>query len=340
MVFRYWVIAVGLLWITACGQAKSPCPELPESNDPSETVAVLLSIPEEDIDLTWSKLVIDELIDKDANLSRDLAEIEEIAAYILERIPENSSNADKVEALRRYIYKPGYWNDNNPYEYDFDDPQGLSAERKSLHRYLTKRKGNCINMPFLFLAVGERMGVEMNVTTAPRHVFIQFHNDETGKLEHLETTSGAQPQRLVWQRQVFSMTDRSLESGMYFQRLSKRQQVAVMAEALLHKTSETGDYEERLELARLILDVFPQADTAILHRITSIDELVQKRFISQYPDVTMIPPATLQQIDALAYEAYSAEDSLKALGWQPYKQNENVILPGEGKPEAPTISAN
>lgn len=242
---------------------------------------------------------------------------------------EDSDASQRVELLRAFIYKSGSWNSFQPYSYDFDDPMGLSADHKSLDHYLTTRKGNCINMPFLFLAVGERMGVEMNVTTAPRHVFIQFDNPKTGKVEHLETTSGAQPQRIVWQRQVMPVTDRSLETGMYHQRLNKRQQVAVMAEALLHKAYEDGDHQERLELAALMLAEFPEADVALLHTMGAYRDLIRTEIAPLYRSPQEMPPVIYQQYVTWARLHDEAEAKLWNLGWQPAQANPNVVMPGQ-----------
>lgn len=322
------LLGLGMFWVSASAAfADASRPELPANGDPSDTVAALLSVPEAEIDLTWSKLVIDELIDPDADLEASLAEIETIADTVLAYAGPAADDAQKVAVLRTYIYKSGEWNGNQPYSYDFEDPNGMRASHKSLSRYLKTRKGNCINMPFLFLAIGECMGVEMNVTTAPRHVFIQFDNPQTGKLEHLETTSGAQPQRIVWQRQVMPVTDRSLETGMYHQRLNKRQQVAVMAESLLHKAHEDGDYQERLELAGLMLAEFPQADVALLHTMGAYRDMIRTEIAPLYSSAQEMPPWVFQKYVEWLRLHDEAEAKLLNLGWQPAQANPNVIMP-------------
>jgi regulator of sirC expression with transglutaminase-like and TPR domain len=327
MISRIFLILLLISSPLAYANADTSQPTLPENDDPSDTLQILLNVPEAEIDLTWSKLVIDELIDQNANLENDLKDVEAIAAKIMSHAGEGSDASTRVELLRSYIYKSGSWNAFKPYSYDFDDPMGLSASHKSLNHYLTTRKGNCINMPFLFLAVAERMGVEMNVTTAPRHVFIQFDNPQTGKVEHLEATSGAQPQRIVWQRQVMPITDRSLESGMYHQRLNKRQQVAVMGEALMHKAYEDGDHSERLEIATLILDVFPQADAALLHSMGAFRDMIREQIAPLYAHPSEMPPQVFAQFEkwAMAHDAHEAK--LLDYGWQPAKPNPNVVMP-------------
>ena len=306
-------------------------PELPPDGEFSDTLAVLLSVEGGDIDLTWSKLVIDELIDDAADVETELAEIESIADFLIQRIGENATPTQRVAALRTYFYQSGGWNGHQPYTYDFDDPSGMLASHKSLRQYLDTRKGNCVNMPILFLAIGERMGVEMNITTAPRHVFLQFEDPETGEVQHLEATSGAEPQRIVWQRQVLPMTDRAIDSGMYMQRLSKRQQVVVMAEALLHAASEQSDHEERLELADLMLREFPEFDTALMHLASASQALIQQEIVPYYRSPNEMPPEAVLQFQNWAAASDYATSKLDEYGWQRARPNPNVILPNPNR---------
>jgi len=58
-----------------------------------------------------------------------------------------------------------------------------------LQRYLTTRRGNCITMPILFLALGQRLGLTMTLAEAPLHVFVKYTDDD-GAVWNLEATSG------------------------------------------------------------------------------------------------------------------------------------------------------
>ncbi|MEM9739428.1 MAG: transglutaminase family protein [Pseudomonadota bacterium] len=333
MVLRSLIISLASLAWSLAALANVSRPDLPESGDLSDTLETLLSVPEDEIDLTWSKLVVDSLIDPEADIEDTYATINAMALAVSYLAGPDASAAQHVATLRAYIYQAGPWNGDQPFDYDFDDPMGLSASHKSLHRYLTTKKGNCINMPFLFLAIGEQLGVEMNATTAPRHVFIQFEDPATGEVQHLETTSGAMPQRLVWQRQIMPMSDRAIESGMYFQRLSKRQQVALMGEAFLHLAGEQSDHEEILELTDFILDVFPQSDNALLHRMQASRHLIRSEILPRYNSPDVMRPDVIGQFNEWAVLHDTAIDALSQNGWQPYVQTEHVVTPGEGRPK-------
>ena len=318
--------------LATCGPAIAG-PALPEDQDPSGTLSALLGPQESKIDLTLSKLIVDSLVDKDAEIDNIRGKIDVLAETAQELVGPDASDADKVAALRSVIYTPGPWNAQSAFDYDFDNPNGRDAEDQTLAQYLETKRGNCVNMPILFLAVAEQMDIEMNITTAPQHVFLQFENDETSELQHLEATSGAWPQRIVWQRQVLPMTDRAIESGMYMKRLTPREQVSVMGEILLHKLQQKGDQKERVEVAEVMLDVFPQNDIALLHAQDAYARLIASEYEAKYPSIEAIPDDKREQFDHWSERFYETRTSLDTLGWQPRVQTDQVALPGEGKPD-------
>ena len=64
---------------------------------------------------------------------------------------------------------------------------------KLISTYLATRRGNCVSMPILMLIIGERMGLDLALSTAPLHIFIRHR--EGGREVNLEATSGGHPAR-------------------------------------------------------------------------------------------------------------------------------------------------
>lgn len=54
-------------------------------------------------------------------------------------------------------------------------------------------------MPILFLILGDRLGLDMALASAPLHMFVRWR-DSSGRTLSLETTSGAHPARDAWFR--------------------------------------------------------------------------------------------------------------------------------------------
>lgn len=302
-------------------------PILPDNRDYSGTLKVLMQLPNESIDLEWSKLVIDNLVDPDADIASTVSAIDAISNSALKKAGPNPSDEKKLNALRDVIYASGAWNNDEPLSYDFENPNGRLAKNKTIAEYLHTRRGNCINMPALFMLAGQRMGLQLNITTAPRHVFVQYEDRTSGKLVHLEPTSGALPQRIVWQRQVLPMTDKAIETGMYMKQLSKHQQIAVFAETLLQALLEQDDPEERLQVAELMLSVFPQSDVALLHTYTAHQAIIERDFQSKYPDPRDIPLKEYQLFGAHAQSRDAALQKVHDLGWQRAVSTPQTYIP-------------
>ena len=302
-------------------------PEIPDDGDFSDTLDVLLRLEESDIDLAWSKLVMDSLIQPGVDASHSEQTIQSLAEVAISMAGPAATDQQKIGALRTVIYEPGPWNSQQPFSYDFDNPNGRLAKNKTLHEYIATRKGNCVNMPILFMLVGERMGLDLNITTAPRHVFVQFDDSDSDELIHLEPTSGALPQRIVWQRKVLPMTDRAIESGMYMKALSKREQVSTMAETLLQALREQEDFDEMLEVAELMSSAYPQSDIALLNAADASRKLIQREILPLYRTSDAMPPEVRAKFDRLALIHDNALAQLEYLGWRPAQVTEHVVIP-------------
>ncbi|MEP2781947.1 MAG: transglutaminase family protein, partial [Pseudoruegeria sp.] len=124
------------------------------------------------LDFAHVKIEVDRMIDPSIDVDAQLAQIDQMVATIRTMLPPNATNWDKVETIRRYIYQAGAWNDGRAFSYDHDDPYGLDVRNKLLSDYIQDRRGNCITMPFLFIILGQRLGLDVTPAMAPLHVFV------------------------------------------------------------------------------------------------------------------------------------------------------------------------
>lgn len=161
-----------------------------------------------DTDLAHTKLTIDAIIDPSVDVEAHLVEIDAMADGVralaeqmaqIAFVSTSTANADQISAYspatfggfqptteqilaapQRYIYDPGPWNDHRPFVYDMDDPLGEHLPHKLLSTYLDTRKGNCVSMPTLFIALGDRLGLDMTLAKAPRHLYVVFRDEDAG----------------------------------------------------------------------------------------------------------------------------------------------------------------
>jgi len=223
-----------------------------------DRVRKLLDEPADRLDLGRFKLAIDKLVNPGVDVVRASKELDEMIRNIKTMPDYGSRPTSRATALQRFIYSAGPWNGNRPFEYDLDDPLGSNPDNKLLTTYLSSRKGNCVTMPLLFVILGERLGLNLTLATAPNHLLVKFRN-ELGTWLNLEATSGAHPAREVWIRQQSpSITDKAMENGVYLHPLTKKEAAAVVAGLLAEKYFREEQYQRVIAVVDLLLEYYPK----------------------------------------------------------------------------------
>ncbi|MEP3243985.1 MAG: transglutaminase family protein [Sneathiella sp.] len=283
-----------------------------------DKVHALLSVPEAQIDFAQSKLMIDRMIDPSVDIEREMARLDEMIQVI--NAKGLKTNMEKKDALRQYLYKAGHWNQHNPFTYDFSDPKGTKIKNKLLGNYLDSRKGNCISMPFLFIALGQKLGLDVTASTAPLHVFVKFIDESTGQVHNLETTSGGNIARDSWLRKGFPMSDIALERGIYLQVLNKRETIAVMANTLLQHYYEEKRFGQLIATADLILNVYPKAISSLIYKAAAYNALLKIRGLWKYRKPEAVPSRDRQTFRYLVSRINKLNNYAMELGWRPPNQ--------------------
>jgi len=281
-----------------------------------DTLRTLLATPENQIDFTKAKLAIDQLIDPSIDIQKINAELNRIVLEVLQLAGPNASNDHKIAALRTYIYKAGPWNNNKPFAYDMKDPLGTHLPSKLLVNYMKTRKGNCISMPFLFIALADKMGLPVTASTAPLHVFVKYKTD-AGKWINLETTSGAHPSRDVWIQKQMPFTDEAKKNGMFLKTMSRKETLVTMAQVLVEHAMHERRYGLVLALTDMLMPHNKSSAALLLSRGSAAYRILEHEIYKPYPHPQMIPPHKKdmwQQLEGINKQAF---DRAEALGWRP-----------------------
>lgn len=280
-----------------------------------QTVERLLSVPEQKIDLAYSKLTIDSLVDPEISIATNMTRLDVMIDAINGMAGANASSDQKLAAIRTYIYQPGPWNDDKPFKYDLDDPLGRHIPSKLLGNYMDSKLGNCVSMPFLFIALADRMGLKVTASTAPEHVFVKY-TSPAGNIINLETTSGAHPSRNEWIRKNMPMTDLAVQNGVYLKTLSKKETVVVMAVVLLEDAMKDERYGTVLNLTDILLRYYPNYAPLHVHRGSAAYKILEKQFYSQYPTPKDIPYEKRGFYQHMSGLNRSAFQTAEQLGWR------------------------
>jgi regulator of sirC expression with transglutaminase-like and TPR domain len=281
----------------------------------AKVIRALLKQSPDGIDLARAKLTIDKAIDAEINIAKELETIDAIVARVRQMPGFGLSSTSTMMALKRFVYEPGMWNDFRPFEYDLDDPFGARIANKLLPTYLESRKGNCVTMPLLLVIVGQRLGIEITASTAPKHILVKFKN-EAGAWINLEATSGANPARDIWVRQQMPMTDEALANGIYLQPLTNKQVLAVMATALIEHYLQQQEYGKAITIAGLTLSHYPKDVSAMTMTGVAYGRLARKHFQQKYPSPHQIPAAERGYFEYLSRNNRLWFAKAESLGWR------------------------
>jgi regulator of sirC expression with transglutaminase-like and TPR domain len=281
-------------------------------------IRAILAAPPDQIDLGRTKLVVDKIIEPATDIDAALAKLDTMAGSV-RHMPEWGESGDaRVRALRRYLYEPGAWNGGETFRYDLADPLGKKVRNKLLTSYLESREGNCVTMPLLFVVLGQRLGIDLTLATAPHHFLVKFNSDEYRRWINLEATSGGNPARDEWiRKQIPSITDDSLANGIYLRPLTRTETAAEIAETLAEYYYSRHQYEKAIAIANLVLKYSPKGVNAMILDAMAYRWVVRTDYVAKYPVSADIPAADQGRFQYLASTSESLISKAQALGWRP-----------------------
>ncbi|MBL8908789.1 MAG: hypothetical protein JNM20_19110 [Rhizobiales bacterium] len=299
------------------------------AESPAAVIRALLDTRDGEGDFTDAKLAVDNLIDPKTNtfaIRSELDRMVEMIKKMLATLPPKEASTDlaKLKALKAFLHRRGRWNDGVAYEYDMDDPLGQNQRHALLAHYLNTKKGNCVSMPILFAILGERLGLNVTLSTAPLHVLVKYTDSVNGMTYNLEATSGAGFTRDVWYRQLMPMTDEALANGVYLKPLSRREAYAVIATSLVEHLLDAERFDEAIAVADAILQAYPAHAHALVKKATAYYRLLRRDIIRNYPNERDIPADKLAYAETLYRANLEAFARAEALGWRAPDASDNL----------------
>ncbi|SMR83544.1 Regulator of sirC expression, contains transglutaminase-like and TPR domains [Aliiroseovarius halocynthiae] len=267
------------------------------------------------LDFARVKIEVDRMIDPRIDVETQLAQIDQMVATIRSMLPPNATSWEKVETIRRYTYQAGDWNGSRAFSYDHGDPYGLDVRNKLLSDYIQDRRGNCITMPFLFIILGQRLGLDVTPAMAPLHVFVKFTDDD-GVTHNLEATSGAGRTRDQHYRKLLPITDAAVSNGVFLTPLDAEQSVAVIAAVIVEELIAQERYHDAMSVADILIEHYSMFAYIMVKKATAAYHLLRTEFHEKYPTAQDVPE------DQRAYLAYLQRvnqgmfDRAESLGWR------------------------
>lgn len=212
-----------------------------------------------------------------------LDELDRLAKHVARELSRNKHNYQRER--KRHGDSPAQWtagmlvtvlqqdcgvhyNAQRIHDPDFSDSRDLF-----IHGMLGPDAvgGTCASMPFLYVAVGGRLGMPLYVASAKAHLFVRW-DDPQGKRWRERDASWRHAARFnlegasrgfhfyedeYYHRWPIPMTRAEIGSGIYLKSMTRRQELACMLAARGHCLEDNGQLSEAVEVYRAASDLQP-----------------------------------------------------------------------------------
>lgn len=125
----------------------------------------------------------------------------------------------------------------------YDSAAG-EANNYLLDRVIAQKRGNCLGLTFIYLALGERLGIPLQGAYVPTHCFARY--EENGVRINIETGEKGAERDDRWYAWKFKVG----EGRPYLQALGKREMIGVYLKSLGAALSRRGMEEDALRVYR------------------------------------------------------------------------------------------
>ena len=144
----------------------------------------VLALPIEEIDLARG-LLIDQF-EGSPNLNDEVrqyeASLDLMALQILARLPTHVTDVEKIRAINQFVF--------HEMQFRFP-PHSIYAKDIDLYTFLPSvidsRQGVCLGVSILYLSLGQRLGLPLEIITPPGHIYVRYRKGD--QIINIETTA-------------------------------------------------------------------------------------------------------------------------------------------------------
>ena len=144
----------------------------------------VLALPPEEIDLGRGLLIdqFDGSEQMNDAVRQYEASLDLMALQILARLPSDATHEDKVREMNQFVF--------HEMQFRFP-PHSIYAKDIDLYTFLPSvidsRQGVCLGVSILYLCLGQRLDLPLEVITPPGHIYVRYRKGE--RIINIETTA-------------------------------------------------------------------------------------------------------------------------------------------------------
>ncbi|MHC4360790.1 MAG: tetratricopeptide repeat protein [Planctomycetota bacterium] len=264
----------------------------------ARSINQVLRLQPEEIDLATAVLIISEEWSDNVHGRRYVAKLDDIAFEIRKRLNAKKlgPNYKAISVINDYLFKElGFKSIDKA-----DNPDDLF-----LHSVLDKKRGYCLSLSILYLAVGERLGLPLYGVVVPGHFFVRY--DDGNRQFNIETTSKGALTNDEHYIEKFKVPQNQADN-IYMANLSKLQTLGCFFNNLGSVYIDTGNTESALLALERAIEINPTlSETRVNLGNVYLENGLLDEAIYEYDLALAINPADAKTYNNLA-NAYTRKE--------------------------------
>jgi len=208
-----------------------------------QSIEEILALPEDQIDTGHACLVLAKDAYPDLNVAAFDRLLDEMASRINTLLRGRSEPEQRIGMTNTYLYRPGWWNGNIAFEYNRDDLLAQKKESQFLNGYLATRKGSCLTMAMLYLALADRLGWPIRAVRAPSHYFCRYVGMKDGNIEATSFGGFSPDSAYITDLKI---PEEAVRSGAYMKTLTRKEYLATLLEVNARLYHDRGDLRKAI----------------------------------------------------------------------------------------------
>ena len=213
------------------------------------TLEEVLALPDEEIDLATAILILCREWDPSFDVTRSLEEIDRMALALEMRISLEDSPERIVSLINRYLFEESAYT-------GLADPSYMrKLEYSALPRVIENKKGNCLGLSLLYLALAERLGLPFYAVAVPKHIFIRY--DDGKKRINIETTDKGRAYEDSDYEEKFMLHPTYRNYNFYLRNFVKREAIGLFLNNLGGTYYEKGMYDQAISRHKKAIEINP-----------------------------------------------------------------------------------
>ena len=217
----------------------------------SKFIQNLMNQKEEKVNLAETAFALSKEIDPSVNTKLDLETINQIVKEVDKTAGTSNDPIVRINTLNQVISR------NMGLKYDFSDPTAQKSENNLLSLTLRTRKGSCLTMPLLYLAVSNKLNWPIYPVIAPNHLFLRYYSPPIRPI-NIEVTSGGGSFSDESYIQKLNIKSQAIKNGVFMRNISKKEMVAVLLQFNSEFYFKERNHLKAFEYINAAIELFPK----------------------------------------------------------------------------------